>query len=198
MSNSGRLVVTGIFEFWEDEELLLHGLHGTSFPGFRQEEEGRSGLALTLRWAFAAARGNSLYLSVVSLLPQDSLSALACSWFGDVTTVVTGDPPAPRILGPNAEYGDLGLKLMLEPSSLAEIIPGPWPRDFDVDGLRIAADPLAVPDFQCRGAERFRVAHEPESNVITSWVAEIHGLPARRQVVTNLAASEAPGESGAG
>lgn len=188
MANVDHVGLAGIFEFREDRALVLAGLHGDQYAEANRRP-GDSGLRMSARWAFAAAGGPPLRLSVVSLL-SDPSSALMCSWAGEISTVVSGDPPAPRILGEREEVGKLGLAGMLAPSPLCALIPEPWPHNFNVDGSLVAADPLKVPDLQCKGAERYIASYDAAADVITSWTAEIRGRPAVVRKITHLIASK--------
>jgi hypothetical protein len=169
--------VTGTFEFWEDVPLLMAGL-----PGERTDPGSQTGLVLAIHRAFAATR-DPLCLTVVNLRPGPDDDLLTCSWAGEATTTIKGNPPAGRALPENRKQGDLGLAAMLQPAPLGAVIPRPWPARFTVDGPALAGDPELLPALHVRGASRFTADYDPRLDIITAWTAEINGRPARHQAL---------------
>ena len=180
--------VTGIFELWENQALLVAASRGLLPESPWEHDRGRPAeMVITERWAFAA-RCRPLYLATVSLQSDEGSAAASIAWAGSATAVITGDPLTAHAAAPNESWGDLGLKIMLEPALLETVIPGPWPDAFTVDGTRLAADPSVVPGFQARGADRFSATYDTDLAIITSWTAEIGGMAARRHVLSHLSA----------
>ena len=177
-------VVAGIIEWWADEGLRDVGRRRfAAARGKRTAAEATpAGTDVDAATRAFVARREPWRLSQIELTaPEgDDVAAAVVAWAGDATAVLAGDPPAQRVVGPNESWGDLGLRVLLEPAALEELVPLPWAERFAVPAGLLERDLTLLPQLVSLGTDRYDVVYDGDLGVVTSWAAVIDGAVAQR------------------
>lgn len=176
-------VVAGIIEWWADEGLRDIG-RGRFAAARGRSAVGEATPAGTdvdaAARAFVAGREPWRLSQIALTAPEGDDVAAVVAWAGDATAVLAGDPPAQRVVGPNESWGDLGLRALLEPAALEELVPPPWAERFAVPAELVERDLALLPQLVSLGADRYDVAYDGDLGVVRSWAAVIDGAVAQR------------------
>jgi hypothetical protein len=178
----GWQLLAGIIEYWADEGLRHIGrlrANGSTEPsaipiGTIDEQHA----------AFVAQR-EPWRASQITLITNGT-GAVIASWAGDATAVIDGVPAKQYVVASNESWGDLGLRVMLNPAALERLTPKPWPDSFRISGGLLKNDMQTAPDLYSASASRYEVKYDALLDVVTQWTAIIDESVASRLSLTHL------------
>jgi hypothetical protein len=178
-------VLAGVVELWADEGLCEVGRqrgHQARDKRLRSREI-LPGRIKSTRAAFVARRTPWRMAQLSLDEPESELSVAVAAWADDATAVLRGNPAMHYAMGPNQTWGDSGLRSMLEPSTMEEVVSTPWSARFRLDGGLLEQSTHLVPELVVLGADHYDVIYDRELRLITRWEAIIDDHSARRHVL---------------
>ena len=199
MNSMSWQALTGVVEWWADEGLRDIGrmrFHRDKGHNLRDGPPEPRGTIALERHAFVARR-SPWRLAQVSLeedypYGHEETSCPVVAWADDAVVALRGQPATQVQLRPNETLGDNGLRSMLEPEPLEEVLPRPWPTEIQLGGNVLEPDLVILPAFISLGADHYEATYEPDLDVLTSWNAYMDGGLAQRIALTSLTAIKMP------
>jgi hypothetical protein len=140
------------------------------------------------RAAFIAQREPWRLTEVTLPDVPESTAPVIASWADEATAVLRGKPAEQHVVAANESWGDLGVRAMLKPDGLRQLVPEPWPERFVVDGPLLEDDPTLLPELFSVSTDRYEVVFDPSREILTSWAAIIDGEVAQRITLSRLTA----------
>lgn len=180
-------VLTGVCEWWADEGIRdvgrarAHRARGTEAASARTP----LGTIDASRVVFVARR-DPWRLAQVCVSGRDAGPAVV-AWADEAAAVLDGSPAEARVIGPQASYGDLGLRQMLHPAPLERIVPKPWSSRLRIEGHLLQRDMFMLPELVSLAADFYELAYDADLGVLTAWTAYVDGAAANRISVSRLA-----------
>ena len=129
---------------------------------------------------------NPWRLAQVHVAGRDGRSAVV-AWADEASAVLDGSPAEALVTGPRESYSDLGLRRMLHPAPLEELVPKPCSSQLRIEGHLLERDMSVLPKFVSLAADFYEVAYDVDLDVLTAWTAYIDGAAANRISVSRLA-----------
>lgn len=134
-------VLLGVVTWWADEGLRdvgrqrFQAARGRRLTGDRSQVD-----FVDFHQAAFVAQRSPWRLAQVTLTDQPSSAPAVAAWADTATAVLTDEPVAQHVVGPNESWGDLGCRRMLDPKPLTAIVTPPWEASFVIDGSRLEND----------------------------------------------------------
>lgn len=92
-----------------------------------------------------------------------------------------------QVVGPEDSANDHGLRRMLEPSSLEQLVPTPWPDEFTIEGHALEANMFVAPELVSLSTDYYTVTYDRELGVLMSWQSIIDGHVAQSLTLNAIA-----------
>lgn len=181
-------ILSGVVEWWAEEGLRDLGrrrraLNAGRTPNAQQIARGTLDI---VRAAFIAQLEPWRLTEVTLLEVPESTAPVIASWADNATTVLRGKPAEQHVVAPNESWGDLCVAVMLKPAALRQLVPGPWPERFVVDGPLLEHDPTLLPELLSWSTDRYEVVFDPSREILTNWTAIIDGEVAQSITLSQL------------